>query len=246
MAGGSAAESKRQGRFGIVDALNREWCVLVRAHRGTANRWSASYEALAGCTSLDDVLRRAADQPDAVLAALLAEVANDDRVAGRAILQSMIGRMMAMAQRDYRAGVEDYLSALWCVIQSYSLPRRPAKIAANLSMEALKIVSGERRWLRYAEVAPWPPSAFLDPGVELIRWRQHLRDPDAPDVLAYGLDLGLLDQTNLGLLHSVYVDGLTSEEAAARHGSTPGAVRVRCSKAVRRLADASAQLAEVA
>lgn len=246
MAGGSAAESERRSRDGIVGALNREWDVLVRAHRGTANRWAASYEALTRCTSLDEVVHRTVDRPDAVLAALLAEVARGEAVAARAVLQSMIGRIIAMARRDQRAGVEDYLSALWCVIHSYPLARRPTKIAANLSMETLKMVSGERRWFRHAEVSPWPPHAFLEPAYEFGRFGQQVGGPDALGVLATGLELGLVDRAAAGLLRSVYVDGLSSEEAARRHGSTPGSVRVRCSRSVRRLAAASDQLAEVA
>jgi DNA-directed RNA polymerase specialized sigma24 family protein len=48
------------------------------------------------------------------------------------------------------------------------------------------------------------------------------------------------------MLHSVYVDGLSSAEAARRHLTSPGSVRVRSSKAVKRLAAHAAELAEVA
>ena len=43
-----------------------------------------------------------------------------------------------MAQRDPRAGIDDYIARLWCVINSYPLSRRPVWIAANLSMDTVK------------------------------------------------------------------------------------------------------------
>ena len=44
-----------------------------------------------------------------------------DQLAGRVVLQALIGRMVRMAQRDPRAGIDDYLARLWCVINSYPL-----------------------------------------------------------------------------------------------------------------------------
>ena len=61
-----------------------------------------------------------------------------DQLAGRVVLQAVIGRMVRMAQRDPRAGIDDYLAQLWCAISSYPLQRRPVRIAANLSMDTLK------------------------------------------------------------------------------------------------------------
>ena len=51
-----------------------------------------------------------------------------------------------MAQRDPRSGIDDYLAALWQVINNYPLRRRPVRIAANLSMDALQAVTRERSW----------------------------------------------------------------------------------------------------
>jgi DNA-directed RNA polymerase specialized sigma24 family protein len=246
MAGESAVGLERHRRSGVVEALNREWCMLVRAHRETASRWAADYGVLFGCRSLDDVVQRVVDAPDAVLGALLAEVAKGDRVAARTVFQAMIGRLIRMAQRDYRAGVDDYLSALWCVITNYPLDRRPAKISANLSMDALKLVCDERRWLRGAEVVLKAPQSFLDPDFEVSRVSGLLPQCDGAAVLAAGHDLALLDTGTRELLHSVYIDGMSSAEAARHHRSTPGGVRVRCSKALSRLATHSLALLEAA
>jgi len=52
-----------------------------------------------------------------------------------------------MARRDPRAGIDDYIARLWCVINSYPLNRRPVWIAANLSMDTVKAVSRAHRWM---------------------------------------------------------------------------------------------------
>jgi hypothetical protein len=246
MAGESAVRFERRSQSGVVEALNREWCMLVRAHRETVSRWAADHVVLSGCRSLDDVVLRAADASDAVLGALLAEVARDDGIADRTVLQSMMGRVIRMAQRDYRAGVDDYLSALWCVIARYPLDRRPSKISANLSMDAMKLVYEERRWLRGAEVSLWAPDSFVDREFEWDQSSRVIPEGSGAEVLAAGHDLAILDSRTRDLLHSVYIDGLSSAEAARRHQSTPGAVRVRCSKAVGKLATHSLALIEAA
>ena len=146
----ASASGRRRG-FSVVEALDREWCELVRDHRETVARWADRHDALASCRSLDDVLSAARLNSDPVLAALLAEVSIGDQVAGRVVLQALIGRMVRMAQRDPRSSVDDYLALLWCVINNYPLQRRPVRIAANLST-LTQAVSREHRWLGRGDV----------------------------------------------------------------------------------------------
>jgi len=241
-----------RSEYAIVDALNHDWRELVHCDRGTVLRWSQRYAALATCNSLDDVLSMGQLNSDATLSALLTEVSNEDMLAGRTVLQSMLGRLVRMAQRDHQAGIDDYIAALWCVIRSYPLPARPARIAANLSMDAFKTVYWERQWLRQGVVTPWPPHRFVDGAVShRLAESGQLPEtdggpPTAVEVLSAGFRLRLIDEPTRRLLHSVYVDGLSSDEAARRHLTSSGSVRVRSSKAVKRLADHAARLAEVA
>jgi hypothetical protein len=241
-----------RSEFAIVDALNDDWRELVHRDRGMVQRLSARHAALATCDSLDDILSAAQLKSDATLSALLTEVSNGEMLAGRVVLQSMLGRLVRMAQRDRQARIDDYIAALWCVARTYPLPARPVRIAANLSMDAFKAVYRERQWLGQGVVTPWPPHRFLEVPVrgELAgpgRWP----DSDEPsatatEVLQAGCRLRLIDEPTRRMLHSVYVDGLSSAEAARRHLTSPGSVRVRSSKAVKRLAAHAAELAEVA
>jgi DNA-directed RNA polymerase specialized sigma24 family protein len=246
MTAGKGGGQAGRRRHSIVEALNRDWDELVYRHRGSLPGWSRCHEALVGCESLDDVLTAAEGQPDAILGALLTEVSKGDQLAGRVVLQVLLGRIVRMARRDPSAGVDDYVAALWCQIQTYPLATRPACIAANLSMDTLKAVHAERRWLRWGEVTPWPPEVFW----EERHWAgaAWAVDQDEPQplsaelVLRAGRDRALIDQATHALLVSVYVDELSGSKAADRHWTTPGSVRVRCSRAVRRLAAHASEL----
>jgi DNA-directed RNA polymerase specialized sigma24 family protein len=246
-----ASASRRQRGFSVVEALDREWRELDRRHPGIVTRWAGRHDVLAAHCSFDDVLSVARLFSDPVLAALLTEVALGDQLAGRVVLQALIGRMVRMAQRDPRASIDDYLARLWSAIGSYPLERRPARIAANLSMDTLKAVSREHRWMGRGDVTLWPSSESLEEllppaGLGGSRYAPQPVDIEAREVLEAGALLGLIDDSAVALLRTVYVDGMTSIEAARRFNTSAGMVRARCSKVVRELATHSVELADAA
>jgi hypothetical protein len=236
----------------LVEALDREWCELVRCHRTAVRRWADRHYALAQCRSLDDILAAAKLNSDAVLGALLTELASHDWLAARAVLQTLIGRMVRMAQRDPRTSIDDYLAALWCVINSYPLMQRRVRIAANLSLETLKAVSSEHRWLRRGDVALWASSESLEELLQPAGLDGCSYDSLPPvDVevrrtLEAGSLLSLIDDSEVALLHSIYADGFSGDRAARRFHTSERTVRVRCSMAVRRLAEHAVELADAA
>jgi DNA-directed RNA polymerase specialized sigma24 family protein len=244
--------SRRQRGFSLVHALDQEWCELGRRHPGTVSRWADRHDVLAPCGSFDDVLSAARLNPDPILAALLTEVSIGDQLAGRVVLQALIGRMVRMAQRDPRASIDDYLARLWCAIGSYPLERRPERIAANLSMETLKAVSREHRWLGRGDVVLWPSSEALEELLEPATLDGSPCDLPSPvdvevlQVLEASSSLSLIDDSDAALLRGVYADGMTGREAAGRFHTSASMVRVRCSKAVNRLAAHAVELADVA
>jgi hypothetical protein len=243
---------RRRPRFGLLEALDREWCDLVRCHPTAAARWASQHEVLAPCRSLDDVLSLSKLDSDAILAALLAEVSTGDQLAGRVVLQALLGRMVRMAQRDPRSSLDDYLARLWCVINSYPLSRRPVRIAANLSLDTLKAVSQDQRWLRRGDVLLLPLTESLELLLEPAALDGSPRDSftsvdvEVRQVLESGSSLQLIDDLDMSLLHSVYAEGMSSSRAARRLHTTSGTVRVRCSKAVRRLAAHAVELTDAA
>jgi DNA-directed RNA polymerase specialized sigma24 family protein len=236
----------------LVEALDWEWYELVRSCPVAVKSWADRHVALAPCRSLDDILFNAKRNSDPILAAMLTEVARGDRLAARVVLQALMGRMVRMALRDARGGVEDYLAALWCVINNYPLSRRPMRIAANLSMDTLKVISSERRWLRGGDVTLWPSSDSLEellPPVDLdgsAHGAIPVVDVELRQVLAAGSMLSLIDNSEAALLETIYGDGFSGDRAARRFHISEGAIRVRCSKAARRLAAHAVELADAA
>ena len=102
-----------------------------------------------------------------------------------------------------------------------------------------------------APAVVWPAGDDLDALLDRLpggvsRDPALLPEPGAGDLIGAGYRLRLVDGPTSRLLHAVYVDGLSGAEAAARHATTPGSLRVRCSRAVRRLADHAAELGDAA
>ena len=71
-------------------------------------------------------------------------------------------------------------------------------------------------------------------------------DVEVLQVIEASSSLSLIDDSDAALLRSVYADGMTGREAARRFHTSASMVRVRCSKAVNRLATHAGELAEVA
>jgi hypothetical protein len=242
------AESNRRRAFHIVDALNAEWDVLVSNSMEMTAAWAAKYEVLAECRGLGDVLLAIRREPDAALGALLTEVAGNEELAGRTVLQAMLGKLVRMAQADNYNGIDDYVAIMWCQIRTYPLAARPGKIAANLVLDTLKQVTGERRRQMHRNVLLWPPSEELDIAHEAARRRDSLdhqrriADLSAKQLLNYAGLLDLLDMQSQELLTSVYAEGLSSDAVARRYQVSAGSVRVRCCRAVKVLARHRRQL----
>ena len=217
--------------FALVDALNREWAALL----------SGLPEGLPG------LVEEARRGDDGALHRLVAAALAGDRLAGRAVLQSQLGRLVRMAGRDARAGVDDYVSAFWCVLARYPLERRPQRIAANLALDTLKLVHRDRQWMGRSPVAVHPLGDELEPLLErVLPDVVDEEEPGAAAVIQAGERLRLIDPPTGRLLQAVYVDGLTGRDAAVRCATTPGSLRVRCSRAVQRLAEHRVELAEAA
>lgn len=242
-----------RSRYRLIDELNQEWARLVsedqRGDSGRVAGWGHGWLPLGTCRDLDDVLAHVRQQPDATLAILLAACADGDLVAGRVVLQAMLGKVVRMVSTDRVATADDYVSALWCRIQTYPLAKRPRRIAANLALDTLKAVVHERGDLAASVCVQMAPDLVFDAFCDEILTAEALDHSrvgrlDASRVVATATRLGLVDSTTGSVLLSVYDDGLSGRDAARRHRLSPELVRARCSRAVRRLADHAALLAE--
>jgi hypothetical protein len=235
-----------RGRSAVLRRMDAEWAALQDDGRAevVCRSWAAALPVLAGCTRPADVLGRVAAAPDVVLGHLLAEVAAGERLAGRVVLQALLPKVVRMASVDPGAGVDEYVTAMWCQVASYPLARRPSAVAANLALDTLKAVRRERHPVVDVVTPPHLVVVAADrrPG-RVVGSQRPPSGPGVVEVLASARRHRLVDAATGELLHSVYADGLSGELAARRHGLSPGAVRTRCSRAVKVLAGHAALLA---
>jgi DNA-directed RNA polymerase specialized sigma24 family protein len=248
--------SKRSGsteKYQLIDALNAEWAYLVDNRSASVHRWSDRHRALRRCRDLTEVLKAVSADPDEAIFALLSEVVDGaDELAGRALLQSMLGKIVRMVACDPRASSDDYVAAMWCRIRTYPLATRPVRIAANLALDTLKTVRRETAGsCRGAGCVPMPPDGTFDRICSHASAAQTLNHNRVAGLTGKHLikaaaELGLIDAGTQAVLQSVYIEGMSSRQAADRHCISAANVRFRCSRAVRRLAQHSEALADVA
>ncbi|HET9647124.1 MAG TPA: hypothetical protein VFP34_02705 [Microlunatus sp.] len=226
-------------------ALNREWCSIASEQPELPDRWRPMFPGLDPDSSIDDVLRAVRADPDPSLGGLLRLCGGGDLLAGRVVLQAMLGKLVLMARRDPHAPLDDYVSAAWLQIRTYPLDRRPIRIAANLALDTLKVVRRGSAPPRGFEVTPVPPASLEDRRTEspFFEPEDHL---GARRVIAAAARLGLITEHTESVLLSVYADGLSGQHAAERHGKSPSAIRTQCSSAVRVLSRHAQTLAEAA
>lgn len=165
-------------------------------------------------------------------------------LAGRIVLQAMLGKMVVMACRDPQAGVDDYVTQLWCRVRGYPLAERPHRIAANLALDTLKAVHAERggrasaTGRRVVSCVPIDLNESEPPAAPV--------DLSAVRVLRAANELGLIDDPTRQLLAAVYAGGWSGKEVADQLQISHATLRFRCSRAVRTLAREAVTLAEVA
>lgn len=215
----------------LLERLEREWRHTCLRHDAMAVEWGRRHPALEGCTRLDEVVAACRDDNDAAVLALLVQTQRGCPVAARTLLRALTPLFQGLARRDGRADLGDYLGACWPVLMSRS-PDRCHGVLAGLALDTRRALVRERAGL-------WVVSP-LD--AELPTPDDTSPEPDAGEVLASARRLRLLPDPSVEVMSSVYVDGLSGTDTAARHDISPEMVRYRCSSGVRRLRAQRARL----
>ncbi|MBB5789865.1 hypothetical protein [Jiangella mangrovi] len=226
----------RRSDDSLVGQLNAEWARLCAAPASAhaVARWRIP--SVTAPADLELAVRRDAD---GVLLALLRRGQDGDALALRSVFQLMLGKAVRIAAthagRDSRAALEQAaVTALWTVVASYPVARRPVKVAANIAMDTLRLTVDELAHQRH-ETPAGPedlhPAAATDspPDLELF------------ELLAWAVGNGTVTHDEATLLVDIYAPpaGRPGGKAAAeRHGLTWAAARQRASRATRRIADA--------
>jgi hypothetical protein len=260
--------SRRTSTNTLVGRLNREWAQLVAGPAATAalSRWTLTCPALTGLPTLDDVLSLIADADtavrDAVLLALITAAQAGDALAGRTVLQTMLGKAVrvagTVARRDDVRGDQEEASAravaaLWQAIATYPVALRPARVAANLALDTVAVAqrghTGSSHFRRSYRELPMADVGRVGSAVQHDGGSDDVRGPvDAQllTVLAWAVRAGVLDLADAQLLVQVYsVDehgrAADGRAVAAQAGLSWPALRQRCRRLARRVGAAAVE-----
>lgn len=133
---------------GVLEQLDHEWNDIATSLRGRRGlrRWWDHDPVLREFATLDAVLahvnqRGQIERSDQVLLKLL-ELAPEDDLAARAVLQAMMPAMKRMTSTFSRCGAWSaeetaavVVAAMWDRIRTYPVERRVRKVSANLALD---------------------------------------------------------------------------------------------------------------
>lgn len=232
--------------WGVFGALNHDWDTNHR-HSPLPRAWAIAHPALRGPDTLGELLEAISTYShpagtDAVLHALLQLHADGDPTAGRAVMQSMLGKTNRLADTARKRGYDDphqsAIAAMWTCIGTYPL-RRTRSVAGNLALDALRIITREAPQPPLPRLVPdWNPAdrssqpANTSDGSEGI-----LENPE--QILRWALEQQVLSASDHHLLCRLYLSSETTPRTlrvlAAEIGISDAAVRQRHCRAMRAL-----------
>lgn len=236
--------ARRRTDNSLAGQLNVEWDHLCAdpATAATVTGWATTHSALTGCASLASIERTvtgtaSSTATDAILLALLTLAHDGERLAGRTVLQLMLGKAIRLAAshtgRDTRSSLEQItIAALWTVIATYPLDRRPTKVAANIAMDTLHAVTAELAHDRHE--TPTSPDNLRPTTAQ----PHEPADLELINLLAWAVDHHAITHGDAVLILDIYAPapGETGGAAAAvKHGVTWSAARQRASRAIRKI-----------
>jgi hypothetical protein len=261
-----AGRPQRTSPDNLVGRLNLEWARLSVAAESTASvaTWGAVSPALNGAGSLEGVLSRVwqvdVEARDEVLLALLELSRDGDQLAGRTVLQAMLGKAVRVAacaanRPDLRGDQEEALacavSSLWLVIATYPIARRRSRVAANLALDTVALVQrGHTGSSHFRRTYPETPFADLRTVGESVREDLQPADGHGPPdaelfrLLAWAVRHDVLTLEEARLLIRVYTVDEQGRPGDARsiareEGLTWLALRQRCHRLARRVGNAA-------
>lgn len=224
----------------VIEQLEREWDRLAVERRAAARLGKAC--AVAGnateLASLEAYVRAAGPaDADRVLVALAGPASAGGRLEARVLLQLLLPGVRRLARRWWALGARDEreaaaVAAVWGRICSYPVDRRPAKVAANILMDAekeLRKASAVKRQC-WEDLPPDHPAPVSEPcpGEELA------------ELLREAVASGMLSASDAEIVAALRIGGVRVAEVVATRGTSERTVRRRCRAAELALARVAA------
>jgi hypothetical protein len=197
--------------------LDREWALIESAPRSVRAlaRWRDTEPALAGCTTLGDVLveRTDPEAAPAVLAAL-ARRAGHDELAARTLFQALVPGMIGLATGPLAgnpAALNEVISLAWERIRTYPT-WRPGSVAANVLRDVRKGYREHRRIEASADERIATLAGTTAPSAEDVALRRSW-----VGALADAHRSGAIGDVGVDLIFRTRVEGHSLAEVAADH-----------------------------
>lgn len=227
---------------GLFGAINAEWRTL--SHRTPTSPDGTPWALPTSADTLQDIVDTLAHTngdyatADTTLHTLIQHHRDGDDLAGRVVLQAMLGACLRQVHTALGRGLDgesEALAAMWTSIATYPL-HRTTRVAANLAMDALKHLQTAQNVPLPAGDAAEVSECQSDP-CDAFNGAVCSSSDEASKLILWALDNEVLTRDEAQLLTHFYLgDGWNSSTPA-----TP-TERKRRSRAVRKLALAASRL----
>lgn len=193
----------------IFAQLNMEWADSVAASVVT---WDEP--CLHDCETAADVLAVVPSDPNTILGVLLRRAQAGEHLAGRIVLQAMLGKLIRMANSGRARGVDtagdDLVTMMWDRIMTLPADGRRKNLAASLALDTLS--GAQRFWDRNIEIPP--DDIRLTYSTEWEPEPQVSEDLDAHAIVEVAADLAWVTPSDAEVLRGLYQEGLSVAQVA--------------------------------
>ncbi|MGH9209828.1 MAG: hypothetical protein ACRD2C_04005 [Acidimicrobiales bacterium] len=210
----------------LFEALDQEWSRL-RCDREAAHDLAEVCELAGGVTSLGEVesfVRHAdPEAADQVLLALVRGAVEGRSLAARVLLQLLLPGTRSLARRWWALGDPDEraaaaVMAVFHRIRSYPLARRPARVAANILMDAAHEL---RRAVPRVALSLSADPVAAETGGHAAEDRSLHPAVELAQVLVDAVHERIIDADDAGLIARSRIGGDRVADIAAHRGSRP-------------------------
>ena len=236
------------GNQGAVwTALTNDWATLCETHarRTLPPSWAEHLpeQALPPRTRadglLDDLRALVVERDDDTACGLIRLTQMGDQLAGRVVIQALLPKLWSVSRRDPRHDMGDYVNVAWTRLMTYPVNVRTRAVVINVALDCLKMLTRQDDNRRETCV-PWLTEPAAPVPARFGRmWGDAGTSEAVREYIHALLDLadrdGWASPKATAVLRSVYIDGMSGHEAAARHAISHDMVRYHCSHTIRAL-----------
>lgn len=233
-------------QLSIWDEINREWSWLTttQATCRTIEQWSHSWPIFAAARTGNDVLHIVSTNPQPAIAALLTEHRRGTELAGRILMQSMLGKLIKIAgyarTAPFEMSTHLYCERAQLTLNAFSeamhkVSLSSENLAAALSLKTLGAITATRTTVETVAL-----TEKVQTRVEAVPTECDTDEHQGRALLAWARDNHVLNSGEIDTLTQIYLTDLNSgiKDAAMSLGITYATARQRSHRAINKLREA--------